>query len=537
MCGETCTSCTHQRIFPDGTRGRNGSRVSTDVRATGVAGAPLGALPALFRDEPGLTRALGDPTARLAVVEVARPISIAALATLSSRRPLVVACPTGTDAGQLYDDLAQFLPADEVVLFPGVGDAAVRAGQPERGDDGPAAGGAVAPPRPRALPGRSWSPACARCCSSSAPDATDDRADHRAPAAPSSTPTSSATASSQFGYRREELVEHRGEVARRGAIVDIFPSTADAPIRIDLWGDEVDRLTEFGVNDQRCTDDLDEVVHLPGPRADADRRRASAGRTARRPPSRGAASSGSGWPRARSSTAWRAGCRGSSTTSSCSPTCCPPPRKVLLVEPRRMRDRADDLLAEEDDLARSARQHVGPRPRQVVPPPARRARPAARRRLRPCGPIEHARPSRPTHRSSKRQRMGPGGRRRRGPRRPPARSLGRQVPRGRRRRRHRFGATPRRACCSTAASTSRWSARRADLTRPAATSSSRRCTAAARARARRWRWSPRPTSPAAAAPTARPDRASARAPASSKTSSRATTSCTTSTASATTRAW
>ena len=48
-----------------------------------------------------------------------------------------------------------------------------------------------------------------------------------------------------FGYRREELVEHRGEFARRGAIIDVFPSTADAPIRIDLWGDEVDRLTRL----------------------------------------------------------------------------------------------------------------------------------------------------------------------------------------------------------------------------------------------------------------------------------------------------
>ena len=81
--------------------------------------APLGALPALLRDEPGLTRALGEPDARLAVVEVARPISIAALATLSSRRPLVVSCPTGTMAGQLADDLAQFLPPGEVVHFPG----------------------------------------------------------------------------------------------------------------------------------------------------------------------------------------------------------------------------------------------------------------------------------------------------------------------------------------------------------------------------------------------------------------------------------
>jgi len=80
---------------------------------------PLNSLPSQLRDEPGLTRALGDPTARLAVVEVARPISIAALSNLSSRRPLVVSCPTGTMAAQLVDDLSQFLPIGEVVQFPG----------------------------------------------------------------------------------------------------------------------------------------------------------------------------------------------------------------------------------------------------------------------------------------------------------------------------------------------------------------------------------------------------------------------------------
>ena len=50
-----------------------------------------------------------------------------------------------------------------------------------------------------------------------------------------------------MGYRRESIVEHRGELAVRGGIVDVFPSTADEPVRIDLWGDEVDRLTRFDV--------------------------------------------------------------------------------------------------------------------------------------------------------------------------------------------------------------------------------------------------------------------------------------------------
>src|SRR6187455_2274109 len=78
----------------------------------------LADLPPLLRDEPGLTRALGEPDARLAVVEVARPMAIAALAGLSGRHPLLVACPTGTMAGQLAADLEQLLPSGQVALFP-----------------------------------------------------------------------------------------------------------------------------------------------------------------------------------------------------------------------------------------------------------------------------------------------------------------------------------------------------------------------------------------------------------------------------------
>ena len=62
------------------------------------------------------------------------------------------------------------------------------------------------------------------------------------------------------GYRREHQVEHRGEFAVRGGIVDVFPSTADEPVRIDLWGDEVDRLTAFAVSDQRSSHDLQAVA-------------------------------------------------------------------------------------------------------------------------------------------------------------------------------------------------------------------------------------------------------------------------------------
>ena len=66
-----------------------------------------------------------------------------------------------------------------------------------------------------------------------------------------------------MGYRREYQVEHPGEVSVRGGIVDIYPSTAQTPVRLELWGDEVERLTDFDASDQRSTGNLDEAVVFP----------------------------------------------------------------------------------------------------------------------------------------------------------------------------------------------------------------------------------------------------------------------------------
>lgn len=55
---------------------------------------------------------------------------------------------------------------------------------------------------------------------------------------------------SAAGYRREYQVEHRGEFAVRGSIVDIFPSEAEFPVRADFFGDEIDRLVTFDPSDQ-----------------------------------------------------------------------------------------------------------------------------------------------------------------------------------------------------------------------------------------------------------------------------------------------
>ncbi|MFM2078571.1 MAG: transcription-repair coupling factor [Actinomycetota bacterium] len=310
----------------------------------------LASLPRLLRNEPALTQAIGSESGLVAVPESARALSIAALAQLSGRRPLVVACPTGTDAGQLYDDLAQYMPDGSVVLFPAWETLPFERVSPSVETMGR---------RMEVL----WRLREADHTPHVVVAGVRALLQHLGPQADEIEPVhirkgaildadELLTTLIQFGYRREELVEHRGEVAKRGAIIDIFPSTADAPIRIDLWGDEVDRLTEFGVNDQRSSHDLDEVRIFPARElipTDEVRDRA-AGLVGAEP-----------WGREQ----WERLSEGAlfDGMESWLPWLVPNERlltdllpataKVVLVEPRRMRDRANDLLAEEDDLAKA----------------------------------------------------------------------------------------------------------------------------------------------------------------------------------------
>ncbi|MEJ2867423.1 transcription-repair coupling factor [Actinomycetospora sp. OC33-EN08] len=58
-----------------------------------------------------------------------------------------------------------------------------------------------------------------------------------------------------LAYARVEMVEKRGEFAVRGGIVDLFPPTAESPVRIEFWGDEVSEMRCFSVADQRSLPD------------------------------------------------------------------------------------------------------------------------------------------------------------------------------------------------------------------------------------------------------------------------------------------
>lgn len=67
-------------------------------------------------------------------------------------------------------------------------------------------------------------------------------------------------------YSRVDLVAKRGEYAVRGGIIDVFPPTATTPVRLEFFGDELDEMRHFSVADQRTLSgggELTELTLLP----------------------------------------------------------------------------------------------------------------------------------------------------------------------------------------------------------------------------------------------------------------------------------
>lgn len=69
----------------------------------------------------------------------------------------------------------------------------------------------------------------------------------------------------EFAYTRVDMVGKRGEFAVRGGILDLFAPTADHPVRVEFWGDEVTEIRPFSVADQRSLSQntVDLVVASP----------------------------------------------------------------------------------------------------------------------------------------------------------------------------------------------------------------------------------------------------------------------------------
>ena len=66
-----------------------------------------------------------------------------------------------------------------------------------------------------------------------------------------------------LGYERAVQIDGPGQFAVRGGILDVFPLTEEMPVRIELWGDEVDSVRTFDVESQRSVENLEEVSICP----------------------------------------------------------------------------------------------------------------------------------------------------------------------------------------------------------------------------------------------------------------------------------
>jgi transcription-repair coupling factor (superfamily II helicase) len=65
------------------------------------------------------------------------------------------------------------------------------------------------------------------------------------------------------GYVRSTIVEEAGDFSVRGGIVDIFTPLYPNPLRIELYGDQVDAIRFFSAATQRKISDIDEAVIIP----------------------------------------------------------------------------------------------------------------------------------------------------------------------------------------------------------------------------------------------------------------------------------
>jgi transcription-repair coupling factor (superfamily II helicase) len=312
----------------------------------------LSDLPPRLRAEPALAAVLGRRDAVLAVGEPARAITLAALTHLSERRPVLVAVPTTGEAERLAADLVQYLGEGRVELFPAwetlpferVSPAVETMGRRLRTMWRLASGD---PPEVVVAP--------IRALVQRLGPHVEDAEPVRIAAGDQIDPDALVRRLVTAGYRREYQVEARGEVALRGSIVDVYPSTADGPVRIDLWGDEVDRLTTFSVSDQRSRDSVESVEIFPCREllATDDVRARAASLVRTQPWGREhweRLADGASFDGMESWLPWLTG-DDAGAAEHVLLDLLPDDGRVVLVEPRRLRDRAGDLLAEEADLA------------------------------------------------------------------------------------------------------------------------------------------------------------------------------------------
>lgn len=200
-------------------------------------------------------------------VTLARPgwaLALAALARVSDR-PLLAVCAEDDEARDLANDLEALLGRAAVALYP---------------SRGVPLGGAVGA-SPHLVGQRARATATAGRPGSVVVTGAPALAELVAPVAEWPEPLKVATGERvdmddllgrliALGYDRTDQVEERGEVAVRGGLMDVYPSTADMPVRIELFGDEVESIRAFSPFTQRTIRPLERIMVWPAAEPGSD---------------------------------------------------------------------------------------------------------------------------------------------------------------------------------------------------------------------------------------------------------------------------
>ncbi|HTR32359.1 MAG TPA: hypothetical protein VMH47_00645, partial [Gaiellaceae bacterium] len=209
-----------------------------------------------LRAEERLQQLAAALPTRARVSEPVLPLLLAALYE-ELGRGLVVLLPEDADARDAAEAAGWFLGDEEVALFPSrgvgygsgleppphlVGERARALAVLERGGLVCASAAAVA----EGLPPRSARPAPLTIAPGDEPG-IDALAEHLVSA----------------GYERVERVEERGQFAVRGGLVDVFPTTGREPLRIELFGDEIEQIRAFSPFTQRALRQVAEATVFP----------------------------------------------------------------------------------------------------------------------------------------------------------------------------------------------------------------------------------------------------------------------------------
>lgn len=72
------------------------------------------------------------------------------------------------------------------------------------------------------------------------------------------------------GYERVDRAEERGQFAVRGGLVDVFPTTGREPLRVELYGDEIEQVRAFSPFTQRALHPVEGAVIYPAVERRAD---------------------------------------------------------------------------------------------------------------------------------------------------------------------------------------------------------------------------------------------------------------------------